>query len=308
MSNKLKKIKSDSKGVSKLSNEIISKMKAQGPVKETKSKLKPITNNLELAKDLQKQPPKEKGVNMPKFQVLQPDMVHQADLLFLPNDKGYRYLLVVVDCNSRKIAAKPLKNKTANVVKEALINIYENEQLLNLPKRFEVDDGSEFKSVVASYLKSKNVFVRVADPGRHRQQGMVERYNQTIGKELFTYMIAKQLETNEENGEWVANLPKVIDKINKRSHPRKIITESPKCSGDTCNLLKKGDKVRIKLNQPIETTGTKLHGRFRTTDIKYTPRVYEIKEVLIKPNSPPLYLVEGYPTTPYTKEQLKLVA
>ena len=43
---------------------------------------------------------------------------HQADLLFLPDDKGYRYLLMVVDMATKRVAGRPLKNKkAANVLK-----------------------------------------------------------------------------------------------------------------------------------------------------------------------------------------------
>jgi hypothetical protein len=46
-------------------------------------------------------PKKDKGKNMPHFNVLEKNYVHQADLLYLPHDEGYKYLLVVVDANSR---------------------------------------------------------------------------------------------------------------------------------------------------------------------------------------------------------------
>ena len=44
-----------------------------------------------------------------------PNFAHMADLLFLPNDHGYKYALVVVDTNTRKVDAEPLKT---NVDKE----------------------------------------------------------------------------------------------------------------------------------------------------------------------------------------------
>jgi hypothetical protein len=66
-------------------------------------------------------------------------------------------------------------------------------------------------------------------------------------------------------------------------------------------------------NEPMETTGEKLSGRFRKHDIRWTVPIYVIAEVLIKPNSPPLYQVKGtvgknkiYPTA-YTRNQLQVV-
>ena len=41
---------------------------------------------------------------------------HQADILFLPSDRGYKYLLVVVDISTRLIDAEQLKDKNASSV------------------------------------------------------------------------------------------------------------------------------------------------------------------------------------------------
>jgi len=67
--------------------------------------------NQELS-NLYKIPSKEKGDNMPHFQYPNPNIIHQADLLFLPNDNGYKFLLVVVDVGSRLCDAVPLKTKS----------------------------------------------------------------------------------------------------------------------------------------------------------------------------------------------------
>jgi len=40
-------------------------------------------------------------INFSHFDVTVPNQVHQADLLFLPHDSGYKYALTVVDIASR---------------------------------------------------------------------------------------------------------------------------------------------------------------------------------------------------------------
>ena len=72
------------------------------------------------------------------------DSIHQADLLFLPNDDGYKYALVVVDVATGDTDAEPIKNKTPRDVMNAIKNIYER-KYLNVPT-FElvVDSGNEF--------------------------------------------------------------------------------------------------------------------------------------------------------------------
>ena len=64
-------------------------------------------------------PRKDKGENATKFNVSVKNAVHQADLLFLPEDKGYRYALVVVDVATRSMDAHQLKSKKPEEVLKA---------------------------------------------------------------------------------------------------------------------------------------------------------------------------------------------
>jgi hypothetical protein len=73
----------------------------------------------ELLYNLYKKPEKEKGQDMPRFQAYSPDAVHQADLLFLPHDKNYKYALNVVDIATRLMDSEPLKEKTSEAVLDA---------------------------------------------------------------------------------------------------------------------------------------------------------------------------------------------
>ena len=55
--------------------------------------------------------PPPKQINFSHFDVTVPNEVHQADILFLPHDGGYKYSLTVVDVASRYIQTEPLKAK-----------------------------------------------------------------------------------------------------------------------------------------------------------------------------------------------------
>ena len=77
-----------------------------------------------------------------------PGNTHQADLLYLPTDeKGYKYLLVVIDIGSGIMDARPLKVRDGNTVLKAFQDIYIKHKYLNQPKFIQTDNGSEFKSV-----------------------------------------------------------------------------------------------------------------------------------------------------------------
>jgi hypothetical protein len=58
------------------------------------------------------------------FAYINPGFIQQCDLLFLPNDKGYVYALVLVDQGSRMCDAEPLKTKQPSDVIKAFKAIY----------------------------------------------------------------------------------------------------------------------------------------------------------------------------------------
>jgi hypothetical protein len=46
---------------------------------------------------------------MPKSQVFEKDIYYQADVLYMPEDKGYKYMLVCVDMYYGTVDAEPNK-------------------------------------------------------------------------------------------------------------------------------------------------------------------------------------------------------
>ena len=83
--------------------------------------------------NLFKRPKKDSKINEPHFQLIKHNYIDQADILFLPNDNGYKYLLVVVDIGSRLTDVEPLKEKSASEVKKAFEKIYERDKLFFRP-------------------------------------------------------------------------------------------------------------------------------------------------------------------------------
>jgi hypothetical protein len=126
--------------------------------------------------------------------------------------------------------------------------------------------------------------------------------------------------TGSESKHWTKDLIKLIKLMNvhvkERDKKKKEIDPlgDVLCEGDTCNMLAEGDKVRVALEYPIDpVTHKKLHGKFRSSDIRWHPDIRTINHVLLKPNFPPMYLLDGnvgpdkvHPVA-YTKNQLQLV-
>ena len=65
-------------------------------------------------------PKKVKRIEVP---ITKANYSQQGDILMLPNDNGYRYLLVCVDIGSKLCDAIPLKSKKQNEVSNAFEKI-----------------------------------------------------------------------------------------------------------------------------------------------------------------------------------------
>ena len=262
--------------------------------------------------NLYSKPERETGLNVPHTDVYIENAVHEADTLFLPDDDGFKYALVVVDLSTGKTDAEPLQTKEADEALKAIKTIYKRKVLKMPTTMIQVDSGSEFKSSFAKYFKDNNIIVKVTKAGRHRQQAMVEHRNGIIGEVLHKRMTAQELNTGEASREWVEFLPAVIKSVNKKyGHKNKDdMFNTAHCSGKSCELLNVGDKVRIILDEPRSATleNKKLHGKFRKSDIRWEINTRTISQVLLRPNQPPMYLVDGIDNTAYTRNQLQLVS
>jgi len=122
-------------------------------------------------------------------------------------------------------------------------------------------------------------------------------------------MAHEELTSNKINRHWVKILPQVIEEINK-ALPKPLteaISLEPILTDANRDLLVVGTRVRIKLDNPIDTQGKKLIGRFRSSDIRWTRKIYTVNQIVLKPSQPPYYLVDGITTHAFTKPQLLVI-
>ena len=108
-----------------------------------------------------------------------PNVIHQADLLFLPYDrvrfKTYKYALTVVDVASRFKEAEPITSKTADQVADAIAKIYKRSPL-TWPKLIKVDAGREFMGKFGALMDRHNVVVST----RHTRRTPIPGYRRKI--------------------------------------------------------------------------------------------------------------------------------
>eukprot|EP01040_Poterioochromonas_malhamensis_P009126 gene9126-9897_t len=225
---------------------------------------------------------------------IEENAVQQCDILYLPNDDGFKYCLVVCDVGGyRKTDAEPLKTKSATEVLKAFKEIYKR-KILKVPTyMLQCDSGSEFHGSVKKFFEDQGIAIRYGKPDHHQSQ-------------------ASELQTGVKSVEWVEFLPTLITALNKRlkKHTKTFQKfDAPvKANKNNNDLLDEGTKVRVALDAPIDVpTEGKLHGKFRATDIRWEKEPTVIKQILLRPDQPPMYLTAKYPHTPYVRERLQVV-
>ena len=125
------------------------------------------------------------SISRPTFEVKSPNVVHQADLLFLPHNrlprgkKVYKYALIVVDVTSRFKTAEPLTSK-------AFQTIF-NCGPLRCLKVLQGDPRHEFMGNVTREMTKHDMMIRRRNVNIHRDQRIIKRLNQTLGECLFTF-------------------------------------------------------------------------------------------------------------------------
>lgn len=267
----------------------------------------------QLLDNLLKVPKRDANIDTPHTQNPTQNAIHQADLLYLPDDEGYKYCLVVVDIATRTTDAQPLKERTSKVVLAAIKKIYKRKYLKEPIERIEVDSGSEFKDEFKRYFGDK---IHEKESGRSRQQSVVETRNGLIGRLLNKRMLAQEILLEEDSREWVAFLPKVIDVINEfyTQEPENVDVHEPvRGSKNSLRLIAIGSQVHTQLDKPIGyIRGDRLHGKFRQGDIRWDKQVKTVSDIYLRPGQPPMYQVQ-VPNKPpntnvaYTKAQLQVV-
>ena len=258
-----------------------------------KHKIKSEDKNINLLHALYEIPKKESGKEMAKYQVFK-DGYQQADILFLPKDNKYKYCLVVTDVHSHVTDAEPITNKSSSAVADAFEIIYKR-KILKKPVSITFDNGSEFKGEVKRYFEDwGDVFLRTAETNRHKQVALVENKNKNIGGTLHKLMALIELQTDKQSNNWVKYLPDVIETMNENlTKPINTqLSDTPYSSNYNKDIITEGSKVRVKLDYPISLIGeARLHGTFRTSDIRWSKEIYPVTNIIFKPGYPVMYQV-----------------
>ena len=225
---------------------------------------------------------------------------HQADLIYLPHDNGYKYALTIVDVATRYKCAIPLKTKSAKSTREGFEKAYSG-SVLKQPKKLLVDRGKEFLGGLDKYLSNTQII-------QANQKGLVsivERFNRTLAEEIFLKQYKEELNADTRYNKWVEMLPTMLQKFNSqytrliKMSPNKAVKQGKNIKQYASSPIPKdykppqplyiGDRVRYLYKAGEAENDTKK----RATDPNYSMTVYNIKRNITFPNGFVYYYLDS---------------
>lgn len=234
-------------------------------------------------------------VNFPtrKVEMIDIDHIHQADLVDMQNfkdeNRGFRFILVVIDIMSKFVFAQPLKSKKAAEVAHAYRFILQRSN--RIPKLFHVDQGGEFwgakmKDLLDKYgIKLFNTFTKL-------KASIIERFIRTLKSKIYRNFHF------QSSHDWVSVLQKLISEYNNTPHrtlkflrPIDISKhDTPFLHANIYNYQKLGDrKFKFNIGDNVRISKNRL-----TFHKGYYPNFStEIFKIIHRKNTfPPVYYIK----------------
>lgn len=214
----------------------------------------------------------------------QPDSRFQMDLVDMSNfatkNKGYKWIMMMVDIFNRKLYAYLMKNKTEENILAVLNKFFDEHQ----PDIIMSDNESGFKAKSVQKLMDKqqtdNIMV---EPNDHKALGVIDRAIQTIKNAIYKYM------KEENTTTYVDELEKIIDAYNDTPHSgimdiapndadKKENRDKIQIMNHKFDLENRRNRVRFKVGDTVRIR-TNRKSFVRSYDEKYSDKQYEIKEM-----------------------------
>ena len=192
------------------------------------------------------------------------------------NNRGYRYVRVIIDNFSKFGWTVPPKNKNAITRKDSFESILINSK--RKPNLIETDRGKEFNNIFQGFLNKNNIKVY----SRNSSYGVVsaEKINRTIRDLLKRPVFGKS------DGNWIDVLPTITKQYKNRVHSSTKLTpiqaSLKKNEGYVYkNLLDKREKIKPKfqINDLVRTADLrKTFSKGDATNWSY--KLYKITEII----------------------------
>lgn len=161
----------------------------------------------ELHKPARRKFPRRKVRILGLFDLWQADLVEMIP--YASVNKGYKYLLTVIDTCSKMAWAEPLKRKTAEEVTAAMERVLKTAK--KSPKHLQVDMGSEFYNSKCKALMRKHG-INLYSSYSTTKASIIERFNRTLKTKMW-----KEFSV-QGSFRWVDLLPKLMRDYNGSVH------------------------------------------------------------------------------------------
>ena len=165
-------------------------------------------------------------------------------------NKGYRYLLMVLDVFSKYGSIVPLKDKKGESVAEAFKSLFKKGRK---PKMLWVDKGKEYYNKNMKELLDKNKIVMYSTENEEKSS-VCERWNRTIKNKMFKRF------TIQNNTEYITLLPDLVTEYNNTKHRSIGMTpvEASKKKNEGAVYLKLYGRMERTLTKPKFKVGDKV--------------------------------------------------
>lgn len=203
--------------------------------------------------------------------------------LYHKTNKGFKYLLAIIDIFSKYGWLIPLKNKDGKSVKEAFIQIFKTRK----PEKLWTDKGTEFYNKdFKELLKSENIELYSTE--NEEKSSVVERWNRTMKEKMFKYF------TEYSTSKYIDILDDLVNKYNNTKHTSTKFTplEGSKKQNERqiyINLyadLEPMQKPKFKVGDMVRITKKKTTFEKGYTT-RWTEEIFKINHILT--TQPPTY-------------------
>ena len=136
------------------------------------------------------------------------DLVEMAPLSKF--NKGYKYLLMIIDVFSKYGWIVPLKTKTGVEVTHAFKEVIQKSG--RIPTRLWTDKGKEFYNKTMREMLRKNNGIILYSTENEEKSSVAERWNRTMKRKMWKYFTANNTHS------YLNILPSLVDKYNNTYH------------------------------------------------------------------------------------------
>jgi len=218
-----------------------------------------------------------KSKHLLKVKVFAKDDIWSADLVEMPKEGKFKYILTVIDLYTKYAWAIPVANKKGITISDAFEKIMKKSG--RTPTKMWVDQGKEF------YNKDvKKLSFEIYSTNNDGKAVVIERFNRTLKQMMF------KLFTEKGNQKWLHLLPGVVKTYNNKNHRTigttpQIASDNPKSivhkvyRNNFQNELKLAKrKLKFKVGDRVRMFKWKSHFEKRYTS-QWTPEIFIVYKV-----------------------------